>query len=793
MVKMDRWLTFCMGMWLCATSMLALQAEDKPKKSAADVLDAASKVDLTLIKFDTDIIPLLEAHCYSCHGDKRKKGGISLTKYKTDHSVLEGRKLWERVAAMVRSGEMPPKDFGDQPTPEDRELLASWIEDAINRIDCSVQFDPGRVTIRRLNRFEYNNTIRDLVGVDFQPAADFPTDDIGYGFDNIGDVLSLPALLFEKYLAAAEKITEQAIAAKPLTGGFAGYNGSKLTGDGAANNEGESWMMTSNGTVSVKHTVTEPGNYIVRVRGYEHHAGNEFARVSLSLDDKELTQANVPGTSSKPSVVNHVVKLEPGDYKFGASFLNDFYKPDDPNPQNRDRNLVVLGLEIQGPILTTEQPPPTEIQKKLLFRQPKADLSDARDCATDILGRFTRRAFRRPVSREELDTYVALAESVWQEGESFELAMQIAMQSVLISPNFLFRMEQDQEPAPGQTVYALTEHELATRLSYFLWSSMPDDELTQLADQHALRNGTTLRDQVQRMLRDPKAQSFVESFTGQWLQTRSLKALAPDPKLFPEFDDELRDAMRRETELFFSALLTEDRSLLDIIDGKFTFVNERLAKHYGMPGVKGPEFQRVTLDGVQRAGVLTQATVLTVTSNPTRTSPVKRGKWVLDNILGTPPPPPPPNIPELESQGTLTGSLRERMVQHRENPSCASCHARMDPLGFGFENFDAIGGWRTKDGEFAVDPAGELPSGERFDTPQELRAILRQQQTQVARCVAEKMLTYAVGRGLEYYDKCAVDTIVNRMEQNQYRMSTLILSIVESEPFQKRRAKRGDQ
>jgi mono/diheme cytochrome c family protein len=769
-------------------------AKPEPKK-AEPAKNEAAKVEPAKtgpVTFEADIRPLMQKYCYDCHGQKKQRAGLNLEKYADQQSVLEGRKVWEHAATMIRSREMPPKRrSGVAPTQEERDRLYQWITETTSKIDCTGSHDPGRVTVRRLNRFEYNNTIRDLVGVDFKPAADFPSDDVGYGFDNIGDVLSLPPILFEKYLTAAEKITAAAIGAEPLRGVTEVFEGDKLQGGSAGANGTK--LLASSGKVSAEVNVAADANYVLRITAFEMHAGNEFAKMGFLLDDKQLHEFDVKGRAEVPQSFALRLPLKAGKHTIAGAFLNDFYDPKDPDPKNRDRNMGIATIELQGPIeASTEKKPVSPLHRKIFVRTPKPDMSNAEDCARAILGSFARRAFRRAVSREELDRYVDLSRSVMLDGESFDRAIEVSIQAILVSPYFLFRVETDAEPDNPKAVHPITEFELASRLSYFLWSSMPDDELLKLAEQNALRNGTTLKQQIDRMLKDPKAQSFIESFSGQWLQTRNLKQMTPDPKMFPTFDDQLREAMRLETELFFGEIVRGNHSILDLLDADFTFVNERLAKHYGLSGVTGEKFQRVKLDGQKRAGVLTQASILTLTSNPTRTSPVKRGKWVLENILGSPPPPPPPDVEELKNdeKDVLSGSLRQRMEQHRSNPSCASCHQKMDPLGFGFENFDAIGGWRTQDGKFDIDPAGVLPSGDSFKTPKELRETLKKFKTEFARCLTEKMLTYAIGRGLEYYDKCTVDSLVQKLEQDNYRIGGMIEEIVQSDPFQKRRGKK---
>jgi len=628
---------------VCAAGVAISNAEDAAKSAAPKKGDYA-----------TDIAPLLTKYCMGCHGGEKPRARIALDKFKEDAAIDKNRAMWERVTKAIRNRDMPPRRSFKQPPPpqptgQERDKLSEWLEAALGAVDCDLKRDPGRVTIRRLNRTEYNNTIRDLVGVKFQPAEDFPADDVGYGFDNIGDVLTLPPLLMEKYLSAAEKIIVEAFRS-------------------------------------------------------------------------------------------------------------------------------------------------AELKKKLIGESPPADAKPRvkKEAGRKALQEFARRAFRRTVATEEVERFVGLLELADKNGDSYEKGMQLALEGVLVSPHFLFRIELDAEPGNPDAVHTVNDFELATRLSYFLWSTMPDDELLRLAEAGQLRKDGSLDKQVRRMLQDPKARALVENFAGQWLQLRNLKTAAPDPGTYPAFDESLRSAMIEETELFFETVMKEDRGILEFIDADYTFVNERLAKHYGITGVKGDEFRRVSLTGGARGGVLTQASVLTLTSNPTRTSPVKRGKWILENLLGAPPPPPPPNVPELkeDKEVVLSGSLRQRMEQHRAKPDCAVCHDKLDPLGFGFENFDGIGGWRTKDGNFDIDPSGVLPDGKKFKGPAELRAILKGRAGEFRHCLSEKMLTYALGRGLEYYDKCAVDSIVAATEKGQDRFSALMIAVVHSEPFQNRRGKK---
>jgi mono/diheme cytochrome c family protein len=602
----------------------------------------AAKVD-----FVKQILPVLNSHCLGCHNAKKPKGGVTFDNYPNEKAALKDRAVWEKVAQMVRSREMPPEGRA-KPTQQEIELVTGWIDTQLAALDCGRERDPGRVTLRRLNRAEYNNTVRDLLGITFKPADDFPSDDVGYGFDNIGDVLSLPPLLLEKYLAAAEKISEEV-------------------------------------------------------------------------------------------------------------FKN------------------------------------AELRKRIVIAEP--DGKNNEECAGKIVEAFATRAYRRPTNREEVRRLVGLVRLAESNGDSFDKGVQLAMQAVLASPHFLFRVESDQ-PNRADGNHTLSDLELASRLSYFLWSTMPDEELFNLARQNKLRQDNNLETQVRRMLKDPKSHALVENFAGQWLQLRNLKGAMPDPGRFRGFNEELRSAMARETEMFVESIIQEDHSILEFIDADFTFLNERLAKHYGIEGVQGKEFQKVELKEGQRGGILTQASVLTVTSNPTRTSPVKRGKWILENILGTPPPPPPPDVPELNEDKKVADSLplRQRMEQHRKNANCASCHARMDPLGFGLENFDAVGAWRTKDGKFDVDASGTLPDGQKFEGSAGLKAILKKKDGLFRHCLSEKLMTYALGRGLEYYDRCAVDRVADLTATNDNKFSGLVLAIVQSEPFQLRRViKRGDK
>lgn len=724
--------------------------------------------DLSLEK---EIQPLLKSYCFECHNDQKAKGELSLEKFNTLESIRKDRKKWELVLKNVRSGEMPPEKK-PQPSVEERETLVKFVESQIFRVDPKKP-DPGRVTIRRLNRAEYNNTIRDLVGVEFRPADDFPVDDVGYGFDNIGDVLSLSPILLEKYLSAAEKILSAAIVESgPIFDGpkkRIEAETLKTTAQGSSPYGGYAFALNKEGEIYTTNRVENPGEYIIRIRAFGQQFGPEPPRLELRLGGNAVKAFDVAAVEGKAADYEVKLPLEPGEQRLAAAYINNYVTP------QGDRNLIIDYIDVIGPV--ARQPYPKTHQNIFSSSDPR-----------EVIGKFAMRAFRRPLAKEELDRLMGLYEMARKDGENFESAVRVALSAVLISPHFLFRGEIQPDPDNPKAVHPINEFALASRLSYFLWSTMPDERLFTLAGKKALRKN--LREEVSRMLNDPRARALVENFGNQWLQIRNLANITPDAKTFPKWNAELRGAMQRETEMFFENLMREDRSVLELLDADYSFLNEPLAKHYGVEGVTGNEFRKVAFKDRQRGGVLTQGSILAITSNPTRTSPVKRGKWILENILGTPPPPPPPNVPELseEKESVLSGSLRQRMEQHREKPMCASCHSRMDPIGFGFENFDGIGAWREKDGEFPVDTAGKLLSGEDFSDAAALKRILvEKKRREFLECVAGKMLTFALGRGMEYYDRVSIDQAVKSMEKNQYRFSSLVAGVVNSPAFQLRR------
>ncbi|MDB5292197.1 MAG: hypothetical protein JWL69_3438 [Phycisphaerales bacterium] len=748
-------------------------------------------------QWDSQVKPFLAQYCFQCHGNGKHKGDIVLDGYTTLASIQKDHRVWGTVADVLSQKAMPPENK-PQPGEAQSGEVVRWISQAMSLCDCSGPRDPGRVAIHRLNKNEYNNTIRDLVGVDFEPAKDFPADDTGYGFDNIADVLSMSPLLAEKYVSAAEQVLDKALVAesisKPRTKRYE-TAGLDATGSNAGGD------LLTNGEVYGTHYFPVTGDYDIRLRAGQDKFLDEDAKMVLKFDDKELKEFDVGAPRRAAKVYKfRLTKVEKGKHKFAAAYTNNAVDRENPDPDKRgDRNLYVETIEIEGPFNVAPGPPP-ESFTKIFFVTPGPNLSEPA-AARKIVEKFATRAFRRPASAEEMEALMRVYRSALSDGSNYMDAVKVALEAALVSPQFLYRIEADpsiEGMTPDQIrnapAHPITDYELATRLSYFLWSSMPDDELLQLAGEQKLHTAAVLEKEINRMLADPKSGALVSNFVGQWLEIRNLDYYRPDPGKFPQYDSALRNAMRREAEMFFENMVKEDRSVLELLDCDYTFVNARLAKHYGIEGVKGDEFRRVSLSeageaGKHRGGVLTMGGVLTVTAMPTRTSPVKRGKFVLEQILGTPPPPPPPEVPALpdKPRDQKSASVRQRLERHRADPTCASCHMRMDPLGFAMENFDALGAWREKDGGFPVDPTGKLPDGTALDGPDGVKKALMARKELFVRCLAEKLLTYALGRGTEYYDTCTVRDIAQNVQKNDYRFSAMIGAVVKSDAFLKRR------
>ncbi len=753
--------------------------------------------------FDQNVSVFVRKNCAGCHNEKLSSAGLALTKYHDTASMLGDRIVWEKVVARVRAGEMPPKGM-PRPKPEDVAAVTGWIEGQFDQFDRNAKPDPGHLTAHRLNRTEYNNTIRDLLAVKFKPAADFPADDSGFGFDNIGDALSVSPVLMEKYLAAAKRIAAQAI---PIGNPIPKPTQSRYSPDHGLKEE----------RLELEHTFELPaeGDYDLR----SNVAGRKDAfRISLTLDGKEVQASDVIIDKDKPRTYELRQHLSYGEHTLRAVLTGREPSPEEKEvaaaleaaelaaiakqierhpadeKQIRLQHTVsnpptyVDALEVRGPF--NALPPPSPESAKRVFVCTDQAGQQSEPCVRTNLAHFAGLAFRRPATDAEVKKLTNLVALGQKSGLNFEQSMRLGLQAILVSPNFIYRIERDPNPRDVAAVHTINDYELASRLSYFLWSSTPDPELLTLAGEQRLTQPNVLHAQVNRMLRDPKAMALVDNFAGQWLELRNLDSIRPDPDQFPEFDDNLRRAMYTETHMFFASVVQEDRSILDFIGANYTFLNERLANFYGIPGITGREFRRVELDGNQRSGVLTQASVLTVTSYPTRTSPVLRGKWILENVLNTPPPPPPPGVGSIDAKsGGSSGTMRQIMEKHRANPMCASCHMRMDPLGFSLENYDAIGRWRTQDGGLPIDSAGVLPGGQQFKGAAEMKKILSQNRGAFAECLTEKMMTYALGRGVETYDRAATKKIVAGLAADNYRFSSLISGIVDSVPF---RMGRGD-
>lgn len=741
--------------------------------------------DSTSVSFQTTVQLFIAKNCVGCHNDKMQSGGLNL-KAATD--VAKGRDEWEHVVQKLKAGEMPPKGM-PRPPLEQVNTVTKWLEDEFAREDAAMKPDAGRVTARRLNRYEYNSTVRDLLAVDFRPADDFPTDDFGYGFDNIGDVLTLSPTLMEKYMTAARKVAALAVE---------GEQPPKMALKDRHSNSGR-----HPGEFTWERNFKWEADYVLRVEAATKYPGE----LTFSYDGgpPQVSKA-IPGFVVTGRIHDYRMHIPAGVHKMTASFqvnpedARAQYDKDladqarirkrrnepEPAPESIKPFVLQQGavdyFEVLGPY--NPLPPPTPEGYKRIFVCGHAPGHHNASCARIDLQNLATLAWRRPVTDTEVRKLTSYVKMAQDDGASFEKAMEVGAEAVLVSPYFLFRTERD--PSSGGE-HRITDYELATRLSYFLWSSMPDAELFRLAKENRLHDPAVLQQQVTRMLKDKKSDALVENFGGQWLQTRNLDSLKPDPDKFAVYTPELRAAMKKETQMFFSYIIHEDRSILDFLTAKYTFINEPLAKLYGIPNVTGDQFRKVDLTGTPRVGILTQASVLTVSSYPTRTSPVIRGKWILENVLNTPPPPPPANVPSLnETEAGSAMSVRESLEKHRADPICAGCHARMDPLGFGLENFDAIGRYRTVDGKFPIDSSGTLPSGKSFKDAEELIRILQDDKDTFARCVVEKMLTFAIGRGLERYDRPVVNAIAHKLADRQYKFSTLVMQIVTSAPFEMR-------
>ena len=771
-----------------------VQAADAPAPQNAD----------DIAQFSKTVQPFLNQYCFDCH-DQTAKGDIRLDEFSDEHSLVDRLETVEQAANMIRRHAMPPRKK-KQPDAEQAKLVVDWLDGFVAKMDRQLPVNPGRVVVRRLNRSEYNNTVRDLLGVNFGPADDFPPDDSGYGFDNIGAALTMSPALMEKYLAAAEKVARTAVfGVEPMQPERISHE-PYFVSDAFSKNKTVKFEYDETGlslpsALHVTQQFPVEGKYRLRtiLRG-SRPSGADPVNIAFWIDGKMVHQASI--TPPRSGEMNgqwaeFETTIPAGEHWLSVSLLKMYeglpqaYKG--PNPSKVEGTTRIgtdawfpMYLDVVGPYEQVSGPTAESIAK--IYPNGKPHGEPDSKTVRELLTNLARRAYRRPVSDAEVDELVKAVAMVRASGDSFEEGLCVAIQKLLISPYFLYRVERAPRADKTKAIHAIGQHELATRLSYFLWSSMPDDQLMRCADEQTLREPAVLEAQVRRMLKDPKASALVENFGGQWLLTRALESHVPDRQKFTQFTDYTRMSMKKETDLFFQSIINEDRSVLDFIDGNYTFLNERLADFYRIPGVKGPQFRKVDLTGTQRGGVITQASVLTVSSYANRTSPVLRGKWILENILNSPPKPPPPDVPNLdEAQVGKTATLREQLEKHRANATCAACHSRMDPLGFSLEHFDAIGQWRDADGAMAIDDAASLPDGRTFKGAAGLREILRADPDAFVDCFTTKLLTYALGRGLEPYDRQTVRQIVRKSAGDNYRFSSVVVGIVESAPFQQQK------
>lgn len=779
-------------------------------------------------KWQADGWGLLEQFCLDCHNEAFQEAELDLSGFRTVEGLMtEGNgMLAERVLNMVRFGAMPPEDY-DLPTDDERKQLVESLDAAIFSVTCDLRPKPGKITARRLNKAEYNHSIRDLFGMDLRPADAFPSDEVGGGFDNNGDVLSLSSMLIEKYLDAAESVATQVVidpADLPSYSVERAGDGLIVVGD-HMNGSFFGRFIARDAFVWADFEIPVAGTYRVEIAAgntLEDAGKAKFGLVNesgLVLETFELKHFGGGGSSQRFKKTIHfdagkqrlaVAPLdEKEEWESGESRFERFANLSDAEIKSGRSGIgkplevtrrfddssypfMVRKIEVDGPEeRDVEVYPPS--QWEIVRSQPKRrgdKYRDVEEAAEKCLRPLMRRAFRGPIADEDLKPYVDLVKESTDRGDSFFEGLRVAISAVLVSPRFLFRVETpivDELVDAEQGVARLTNHQLATRLSYFLWSSLPDEALLKLADQGKLHDESVLRREVKRMIEDPKADSMASQFAAQWLGLRNLESAEPDKERFDGFEMELLAKMSRETELLFMHMVRENRPVSELLTADYSFLDASLAKYYGITDFDGDGFQRVNLEATPRRGVLSHASVLTLTSQPTRTSPVKRGKWILENILGTPPPEPPPGVPELEESevAAADASFREQLELHRADPSCAACHRVMDQLGFGLEQFDAVGRYREMDGKFPIDASGEMPGGRSFVGASELTQVLGEsERTAFAQTVTKRLLAFALGRELTPADRCVVEEMIGHSAQEDYRFKDLVTEVVLSRPFQ---------
>jgi mono/diheme cytochrome c family protein len=753
----------------------------------------------------------VDKYCVTCHSNELRTADLSLQDLDLNKAP-EAAETWEKVIRKLRVGAMPPQGM-PRPDKATADGLATYLETSLDRA-YAANPNPGRATMHRLNRAEYANAIRDLLALNIDATALLPPDDESSGFDNIADVLRVSPSLMERYLSASWNISREAVGDSRIVATTATY---RVRPDLSQDQHIDGLPLGTRGGIVVPHTFPLDGEYVIKVRlwrnTFDLMRGMEDAHeIELNLDGVRIASVTIGG---RPDFLK--MAANPGE--FGADLdqkltarvhvtagvhtvsadtvLRSHAVKDDlvkPFLRTTVDGLDITGdpsvdrLTVEGPFHATGAGD-TASRRRIFVCRP-ANPSDELPCARKILSALARSAFRRPVADTDLETLLSFYQRGRNQNATFDAGIESALQFVLASPEFLFRIEADPAGVAADAKYRVDDLALASRLSFFLWSSIPDEQLLNLASQKKLHEPAVLGQQVQRMLADPKADALIANFAEQWLFLRNLKSSAPNLEAFPDFDDNLREAMKQETELFFGSIMHEDRSVMDLLTADYTFLNERLARHYGISGVYGSQFRRVHIDDENRRGLLGQASILTVTSYAARTSPVQRGKWILTNILGVPPTPPPPNVPELKDNGDDSKplSLRERMERHRSDVVCAGCHKVMDPIGFALENFDAIGHWRTTDDGAAIDPSGTLFEGTRVNGPVALRAMLASRPETFVGVMTEKLMTYALGRGLDYYDMPAIRKIVADAKVHGFRFSDLVNGVVNSPEFQMKKA-----
>jgi mono/diheme cytochrome c family protein len=747
----------------------------------------------------------LQLYCIGCHSGPTPFAGLNLEPL--DFAKLEDNgAIWEKMIRKLRDRQMPPAGM---PKPDDATMqaLIKYIETGRDRM-AEVKPNPGRTTLHRLNRTEFGNAIRDLLAIEIDVADLLPADDIGYGFDNIGDVLSVSPLLLERYLAVAGKISRQAVGDTSMPVSYQTHTVNH--GLKQLDRINEVVPVGSRGGTTIRHRFPVDGEYEISV-GLQRGKTEEFLgmerdrKLDLRLDDQRLELFNIPAnrragglgyTGTAPDAHMKVrLSVKAGVHALEATFLKDSTIDEGIIERQREDQVRtyfegVGTITVAGPY-KVEGPGVTPARDKIFVCRPARGEEQA--CAEKILSNLAHRAYRRPVDADDMSQLLGLYRQGAQ-GVGFEAGIRLALQKILASPDFIFRAEYDPQGAAPASVHRVSDVELASRLSFFLWSSIPDDELLAVAESGRLSDPSVLQAQVRRLLADERAQALVKNFSGQWLFLRNVERISPDTVSFTTFDENLRQALGKETELVVESTLREDRSIVDLLTTDYTFLNQRLAEHYGIKGIYGNEFRRVALTDPARHGLLGQASILTVTSYPNRTAPTIRGKWVLEQLLGIPPPPPPPNVPSLKDDATTKNlTMRQRMELHRSNPTCAACHKMMDPLGFALENFDGIGSWResTGNGE-PIDSSGILPDGTMFNGPAGLREVLVTKQDLFVENFTERLLTYALGRGVEEYDHPALRKIAREAASDHHRWSSIILGIVNSAPFQMRRVSDGN-